>query len=81
MNQKICKQLRRKARALTKHVRTEYNETQNQKPKQCGFTQQVMPSGTTVTVPKFVTTINRVVNPYCQRGVYLKLKQQVQHPL
>jgi len=51
MNQKICKQLRRQARALTEQVRTEYNETQNQKPKQCGFTQQVLPSGTTVTVP------------------------------
>lgn len=77
MNQKICKQLRRQARALTEQVRTAYNETQNTKPKQCGFTQQVMPSGTSVTVPNWVQTIKRIVNPNCQRGVYLKLKHEV----
>lgn len=81
MNQRICKQLRRQARALTEKVRTQYDETQNKKPKQCGFIQETLPSGTTVTVPWYVKTIKRVLNPDCQRAVYHKLKQQVQHPL
>ena len=79
MNQKICKQLRRQARALTEQVRTEYNETQNSKPKQCGFIQQTLPSGISITIPNWVQTIKRVVKPECQRGVYLQLKAR--HPL
>ena len=80
MNQKKVKSLRRIASAIAESrdysVSTQYIETQNSKPKQCGFTNEVLPSGTTVTVPKFITTIKRVVNPTCQRGVYLKLKAE-----
>jgi len=79
MNQRICKQLRRQARTLTEQVRTEYNEAQNQKPKQCGFIQQTLPSGTSVTVPNWVQTVKRTAKPECQRGMYLQLKAR--HPL
>lgn len=84
MNQRICKQLRRQARALTEQGRayydTQYIDTPMQ-PKQCGFHKQMLPSGTPVTIPFYAPTIKRTVQPDCQRGVYLKLKQQVQHPL
>lgn len=85
MNQRICKQLRRQAKALVQQQRatagTQYTETENKAPKQCGFIQETLPSGTTVTVPWYTKTIKRVLNPDCQRAVYHKLKQQVQHPL
>lgn len=78
MNQKKAKSLRRIAKAIAESndygISTMYIDTKNSKPKQCGFTTEVLPSGTTVTVPKFVTTIKRVVDPACQRGVYLNLK-------
>lgn len=76
MNPKICKQLRRQARALTQQVRTAYNDTPVG-TKQCGFQKQMLPSGTPVTIPFYAPTIKRTVHPNCQRGVYLKLKREV----
>ena len=72
MNSKKCKALRKLLRI--KGEAAVYEDKQNGKPKQCGFKTQTLPSGTSVTVPHYVTTATRRLSEDSARRVYQVVK-------